>query len=117
MLLSTTRIYRNAAGEEIGADYVIMSPKTNIYVKSFLKAEKQPIVYKRHVTSTVFDVTSDLTVASIELIGNFTDRDSTAEKDWCTWDLLLDTVTSGTRDKKTIRCDMSDLKSVGDSIL
>lgn len=119
MKLTVTRICRNAAGQEIRADYVIMTPKRDLRIGSlkFLEASSPPVTYRRTVKTTIYDFVSDGTVASIDLIGTYTARDETGERDWCTWTIPTDIVESGTRETKTVRCNMSDLPSVGDSTL
>jgi hypothetical protein len=68
------------------------------------------------VKTTILDVVSNMTIATIDLIGNYTTRDTSSDKDWCEWELKGE-VSDGTRETTTVRCNMSDLKNVGDGAL
>jgi hypothetical protein len=118
MSFSVNRIYKNAAGQEIRVDEIHMEMKQRTNSSFFMYGSNdcKLVSYVRRINSAILDVFSDMTVASIELIGNYNSRDDT-DFDWCAWEIKLDTFTSGVRDTKSIRCNMSDLPDVGDSVI
>lgn len=115
MSLTVNRIYKNSSGTEIRIDEIIMVPKRNTV--TFMFSREKHIRYERKINTTVLDVASNMTIATIDLIGNYTSRDTSADRDWCEWEIPTDEIISGTRQTYTVRCNMSDLKDVGETAL
>lgn len=116
MLLLVNRIYYNSSGQQIRTDTITMKPKMAAFKFGTDEYSSIPVTYKRKVDTQIIDVHSDMTVGEISLIGNFTSRDAT-NADWCEWELDTGKVSSGTRETKSVRCNMSDLPNVGDSAI
>ena len=100
-MLKVTRQYINIGGETLRTDEIIMSSKTPSIAKSFTEQ-----VFERHIVNrTLVAGPADRTVDSIQLIGNFTDYESSSG------DFLYVEWSS----PATI-CDMSDLPGLGDTV-
>jgi len=106
-MYSLTRIYLNAAGEQLQVDTIIMTPQVHGIV---LNRSSKGITYRRDLTELYLTSEADRVVAKIELIGNFTSfENSSGDFLNCSW------VSPGTGDTLAI-CDMNDLPQVGDTV-
>lgn len=107
MSLEITRIYKNSSDEELRIDTIIM--EQNMNTMSFIERKKAAMTYKRRVTKTTLNTTATRTVASIELIGTY-DSCETSSNDF------LYAIWNDASGSEMIRCNMSDLPGVGDSV-
>ena len=106
-MYSLTRIYLNAAGEQLQVDTIIMTPQVHGIV---LNRSSNGVTYRRDLEELYLTSEADRTVAKIELIGNFTTFESSSGDFLnCSW------ASPGTGNILAI-CDMNDLPQVDDTV-
>lgn len=101
-MLQITRIYKNAAGEELRIDTITLTRKRSRIVKSGLMATGAPDVFERNVRIIKLYSSADREVSLIELIGNFNDTESVSGNYlWATFDSPVARVSMNDLPKKT----------------
>lgn len=106
-MFELTRIYKNSDGEELRIDTIIMEQKLDGI--SFIERPKNNKVYKRLIKTIRLNTTTDRTIASVELIGNY-DSCETVSTNY-TYAIWNDKAGS-----EFVRCNMSDLPTVGTDV-
>ena len=102
-----TRIYKNSDDEELRVDTIKMVPKYN--TMAFIEPKINIIPYKRELNKTILNTTITRTISSIEIIGDY-DSCETDSNDY------LYAIWNNNSGTEMIRCNMSDLPGVGDSV-
>ena len=104
--MNVTRIYKNSADETLRIDSIIMirtAAPPNVYPET--------MTYRRSLQTNLVFTGIDRTVASIELLGDYDSSDfnpSIANSySWVAW---------STFGENGVRCNMSDLPQVGESV-
>ena len=99
MALFATRTYKNAAGNILREDQISMSATSDV-ICTGVNAR----TYSRQVRPITVSGISDRVVASITVTSSATSADSSADILWIEWT------------SPSVRCGMSDLPGVGDSV-
>lgn len=103
MALEVTRIYKNASTETLRVDSIYMDPTSN----TIATGTSRRTYYRRLSTSYLYGPASRV-VDSIEVVTTADSAESASgDVTWVEWTKP----TSG-----SIRCDMSDLPAVGDTV-
>jgi len=98
--MELVRQYRNAAGDDLRIDSIIMERRQ---VTSVSKATGHTFARQLSTRSVYNTSVSDRVVAEIEIIGDFNDIDGSAYS-WASWN------------SPSTKCDMSDLPFIGDTV-
>lgn len=101
MALEVTRLYKNAGADILRVDSIYMDPTSNT-----LNTGIGSKTYYRRLNSSYMYGPADRVVASIEVITSADDADTSTDIEWVEW----------TTRSQTIRCDMSDLPKVADTV-
>lgn len=99
MALYATRVYKNASGNILRTDSISMTATSDTICTGTSKR-----TYSRAVNAKVVYGISDRVVASIQIESDATSADSSSDIAWIAWT------------SPSVRCDMSDLPGVGDTI-
>ena len=103
--MEVTRVYKNTSDETLRVDTILMHSKYN----NWQKPDAQ-ITYQRSVTTSLVAESTDRVIASVEIV---TDADVIDFNPSTTNDY---TYVEWTKRNRTIRCNMSDLPGVGDTV-